>query len=346
MENSLLKKRTIGLDVLKYLSCFLVILAHVEFPGKIDEYTILFCRTAVPAFFMITGYFYTQTRERKRETKQIKKVFVLFLVANLLYAVWMVAKLVMAGKSVAEYVKGFLNWRTLIEFLFFNQSPHKNSVWYLSALLYALVVLWLVGKKISLKKLYPLIPVLLAINLVLGAYSEVIFGCEISVVYSRNFIFYAIPYILLGDFMYNNKDKFSKTTSLILVPVFLATTLAEYFILSRGHESFVREHFISSFFLTFCLFNLFLKCESSMAGKSFFEKIAGYGQKYTLVIYIVHSIIIDFWIKGFDFITSRVEGVSLILNCLEPIAVLIASTIFAWLFSIVESKVKRKAKSN
>ena len=79
-----------------------------------------------------------------------------------------------------------------------------------------------------------------------------------------------------------------------------------------------------------------------MAGKAVFETLARYGQKYTLVIYIVHSVIIDFYIKGFDFITSRIESVAPVLNCLEPIAVLIASTIFAWLFSIVEGKLKKK----
>ncbi|MBR5272379.1 MAG: acyltransferase [Clostridia bacterium] len=344
MEKSLIGNRTMGLDVLKYLCCFLIILLHVEFPGKLDERITIFCRMAVPIFFMITGYFYTQTHERKRETKQIKKIFILFVVANLLYVVWVFAKLIMSGESVSEYVKGFLNVRTLIEFLVFNQSPHKNSVWYLSALLYALVLIWILGKlKISTRKLYPLIPFLIVANLILGTYSVAIFGREFSVVYSRNFIFCGLPYILLGDFIYNYKDRFKKSVFTVLIPVFLCTTVLEYLILSGRYDSFVQEQFISTFFLSFCVFNFFLKCENIFVGNAIFRKIAHFGQKYTLVIYVIHSIVIDFWIKGYGFISSKVESFSLALNILEPIVVLIVSTVCAWIASVIGKKLSKRS---
>lgn len=65
------------IDVLKAISAFLIVCIHAPFPGEISAYFIVFARMAVPVFFMITGYFYSDTVARHNEKHQIMKIFCL-----------------------------------------------------------------------------------------------------------------------------------------------------------------------------------------------------------------------------------------------------------------------------
>ena len=65
MLNQESKKRNIWLDLFKVLLCFLVVCIH--FAGKHYAHHPLY-RVAVPAFFMISGYFlYHSSQERRQE---------------------------------------------------------------------------------------------------------------------------------------------------------------------------------------------------------------------------------------------------------------------------------------
>ena len=53
-------------------------------PKIIGGYWIALCRTSVSIFLMMSGYFYNQ----ESAIKQIRKVAILFIEANLIYCVW------------------------------------------------------------------------------------------------------------------------------------------------------------------------------------------------------------------------------------------------------------------
>ena len=57
----------------------------MPFPGKVGAYFTALTRVAVPIFFMITGYFYSDTIKRHRECVQIKKIALLVVEANLFF---------------------------------------------------------------------------------------------------------------------------------------------------------------------------------------------------------------------------------------------------------------------
>ena len=80
--------RADNIDVLKAICAFLIVCIHVPFPGVAGEYFTALTRIAVPIFFMITGYFYSDVIDRHREVIQIKKIFRLLIEANLLYLLW------------------------------------------------------------------------------------------------------------------------------------------------------------------------------------------------------------------------------------------------------------------
>ena len=58
--NKIDKNRNLGVDILKFLCAFLVVMIHAPIQG-VSQYTTPIARIAVPIFFMITGYYYSIT---------------------------------------------------------------------------------------------------------------------------------------------------------------------------------------------------------------------------------------------------------------------------------------------
>ena len=85
MEN-VVNQRLNNLDVVKAICAFLVICIHISYKEDLGNIITPLCRIAVPLFFMITGYFYHKTS--KKPLKQIKKVLILTILANLLYFIF------------------------------------------------------------------------------------------------------------------------------------------------------------------------------------------------------------------------------------------------------------------
>ena len=75
--------RNYGLDLLKAICAFMVVSIHSPFPGLLGDIFIPLARIAVPIFFMITGYYYSHTKEHKKEKKQIIKLLKLCVSANI-----------------------------------------------------------------------------------------------------------------------------------------------------------------------------------------------------------------------------------------------------------------------
>lgn len=73
-----------SLDALKTICAFMIVCIHMP-PKVIGEgYLIALSRIGVPIFLMISGYFY----KKESAMKQIKKIAILFIEANLLYCAW------------------------------------------------------------------------------------------------------------------------------------------------------------------------------------------------------------------------------------------------------------------
>ncbi|MBQ1991839.1 MAG: acyltransferase family protein, partial [Clostridia bacterium] len=110
-------QRNNGLDLLKTICAFMIICVHAPFPGLLGDIFTPLARIAVPVFFMITGYYYSLTKERKKEKKQIIKVLKLFLSANVLYVFWSLVKVVMNGDSITAFIGDVFSIKTILGFL-------------------------------------------------------------------------------------------------------------------------------------------------------------------------------------------------------------------------------------
>lgn len=192
-----IKTRNRNVDVLKAVCAFLVVCIHAGFSGKLGEYILLFARVAVPVFYMITGYYYRENRKRK----QIVRIIVLIVQANLLYCFLKIVLALFTRHGIVTYMESIVNLPNLWKLLVFNVSPFSGPLWYLNALLYVLLLYGLLIDKYEIEKFeIHIVGVLLIVGLVLGKYSFLIkmtFPSEVS----RNAYFVGFPFFLIGRFM-------------------------------------------------------------------------------------------------------------------------------------------------
>ena len=201
------KRRWTCIDILKCLAAIAVVEIHkpLEIQGG-DEFLIL-CRFAVPVFFMITGFFYPETVAKKRELKQFGKIFTITIGANLFYLLWEILLAVEKRENIKEALLARFEERVPEDFILWNFSPLSPHLWYLQALLYVLVIAFIV-EHLGLRKLaYLAIPVLLAGSLIKGSYSLFFVGKEdCHIYYARNFLYCGLPFFWLGCWFGSRKE--------------------------------------------------------------------------------------------------------------------------------------------
>lgn len=328
-------KRIASLDILKYIACFFVINIHMDIPTFLLNIIQPLLTTAVPVFFMITGFFYNETVGSGSKKRQIRKIAILALVGNLIHIGWRCFKHLLNGEPIQAFVAEVMNPEALLNLVVFNQPVWRTSMWYINALLIVLVLIYRV-KWVDPQKLYLLIPVLLVLNLVLGTYSFILPGNEhILLCYSRNFLLCGIPYFLLGNYVSSKKQSICKLFGkwqcccLFWIVGCFELWILNYFGLLQHND-----HLASSLFLSLSLFCVFAK-DTFVVG-SLGEKIANIGRKYSFVIYVTHSIIIEIFSKIINYASDEpfvVNSFALI----GPILVLLVSTLFAYCLKLCEN---------
>ena len=286
MKTQVRKERNAGFDFLKYICAFLIICIHTDFFGK--SAVLLIARAAVPVFFMITGYFFSTVVERGRQHQQISKILKITILANAVYLLWSLA---ISIGSVGETLRSWADISVWLKFLFLNLSPFRSHLWYLSAHLYVLIIACILEKAGIRHKIYVLIPILLALNLVLGNYSGLIFGTAIPLEYSRNFLLIGFPCFLLGDLLYQRRNsRHPKNGTLVIVLIgSLALSLAEVLLLTKL-ECYENQDFtLGNIFTAYAMFSL-VGNNPTFFENSLCKKVAWMGTHLSLGIYIFNAI--------------------------------------------------------
>ena len=313
------QSRADNIDILKAICAFLIVCIHVPFPGRVGAYFTALTRIAVPIFFMITGYFYSDAVARHKEKRQIKKILYLVVEANVLFFIWNIALNILRRENIVAYIRSIFTGMNLLKFFLLNESPLAGHLWYLGAILYVLGIVLLVDKFNCQKILYCLTPVLLITDLVLGKYSLLIFHREFPYILVRNFLCVGIPYFCIGNFIREKRcsEKWNGKTLRVLILVFAITSLAERFVLVNVGLNATRDHYISTTLLSICLFVYALKSNWRN------ERVAVIGRKYSTWLYIIHPI----FITAFAVITGKL-GIKSIYRCIAPIMVYCATLMF------------------
>ena len=226
-------------------------------------------------------------KEQHKELAQIRKIFKLFLLSNLLFFFFSLLQVLVKRESIALFFTSSFSARSLVKFFVLNESPFGGHLWYLGAILYVLLIVFFVEKKRDRKILYPLIPVLLLLDLILGKYSLMLLGKSIPYIVVRNFLFVGLPYFLLGDLLYRFKITFSVKKLYIFSLFFACTTVAERLLLEHFNLNASRDHYISTTFLAVSLFLIAVQYERKKTSR-LQDALCFIGAKLSSGIYILH----------------------------------------------------------
>ena len=292
-------------------------------------YTAL-ARIAVPIFFMITGYYYINIKKSNRQVYQLKKIAILMLIANVLYAVWQSLIWIISKKNFVDYWRVALSCESLKKFFILNESPFASHLWYLSALLYVLTIVFILDKLKLLKILYYTFPFLLIGDLVLGKYSLLIFGDDFPYLLVRNFAFVGMPYFTIGMLIRRNREriiKMQKKTLIILVGVFVISNILERYVLIYFKYNAIRDHYISTTFLAVNLFILFLNYYSNTSAGKLGKIAAQIGRNYSSGIYIIHPLLHTVMYKVTGFL-----GVQYVYAGIAPVVIYFLSLLSVMLW--------------
>lgn len=299
-----------SLNTLKGIACIGVVILHCKFPGEAGKAISYLFKFAVPCFFMISGYFLyandaNKVRERclRRFTKNLK----LLLWATVLYSGLDIIKIAHEGSF---YLQDWLSLNfSLSELLpkivlgsFFN-----GTMWYLHALLWSYICIYLLSKIANLQRLHWLAFALLFLHLIVRLYARTQGFEWFSPKYFSNFAGFGVPFILIGYILaaYYEKLKSFKDSQLLgLSALGFVMQYAEYYVFKQPMDIF-----LGSIFFSIGLFAFALKHPTQQ-----FNKPLNYiGEKLSLTIYIEHIAVL--WLMA------------LFINC--------DSTIFQWLQPII-----------
>lgn len=330
-----MKNRINSIDIIRVVAAFFIICIHCHaFYG--NDFIIPISRIAVPLFLMISGFFWTFGEKESRK-KQVVYVVVLALSANGIYLAYKIFLSLFFGGTISM-LKDVFSINSILNFVIFNESPVGYHLWYLSALLYCLLI-YDFFEFINMQKiLYFSIPILLATDLIFGKYSVLISGKDFPHIYVRNFLFVGMPYFGIGNLLSKYKENITKINDFLIISLmvlFTFTTFAEKFFLITVNANASREHYISTTLLSVLLFVYALKHPLDNKNKVV-DKMALLGRKYTLAIYIIHPIIIQI-------IDKIIERTNLIIQKLyyytEPIVIFFVTLTYAIFYFYLKDKV-------
>lgn len=224
-----------SLNTLKFFAIFAVLCLHSGFLafGRLGYGVDLVSRFAIPVFFLISGFYSMYQDENyaleKYKTRIIRLIY-LIIISNAIYIVFFILT-----KSNFD-VWGLFTLDSCWNYIIFNVSPGTFHLWFLQALLYCYIFFWIIIKlNVNPRKLYFLIPLLIAFNLIFGEYF-LMNGIEIPRMYYRNFLLTGLPFFLLGFFIRDRQEKikelFSNKTAFCCLVVILGIIILEWSLLS------------------------------------------------------------------------------------------------------------------
>ena len=304
------------LNVWKGIGAFFVVFIHCSFPSPVGGMMNGLARFAVPLFFMVSGYF-AYGRPETVIRRRMGKTFRVFLGANLVYFFWSLFLLYqdgeLAGRAVAEFFSPASFWR----FILWNQSPFMYHLWFLGALLYCYLFYSLLLRFQLEERVYILIPLCLAANLILGEGLGIL-GSKVPVFYMRNFWVTGLPFFLWGHWFAGKQKKLSTR------PGFLVCAAAAGACLSMGEmlASGGAELYLGTIVAVGSLFLFALQKPALGRG----SLLAHIGEKDSQHIYLWQVIV--YYIISFLAEKTGMSGHAL-YSWLVPLAVCMASWLLA-----------------
>lgn len=324
-------QRIHNLDLLKFILCIFVVFLHVDTPYRV--YTTPLTRCAVPCFFIISGFLLYSENIQAKILRSIKKNTIILLWSTVVFAV------IYVPLWIRNNIPDFITWQSIVDFILFNENPFGFHLWYLSAYVYALAILYVASKRSGkgIKVIFVITPLLLLADLALGTYSRIVFGEIFNYKYARNFLFVGLPYMSIGMLLKKYAKaifgRLPRAIPIIGCVVFAATSFAEKFLLIKYDAFPIREHYISSTFLAVSLFMTFYQLQIRHA-----NILCKAGKEDSLYIYIFHPIFMTIFTILMSFCSNKLALSIYVLT--SPLIVLLSTIISIRVFRMALAKLQ------
>lgn len=272
-----------SLNLLKAVSCLIVVLLHCPLPGLLGEAVIYGLRFSVPSFFMVTGYYsYGKPSEWLRE--KMKKTLILTIGTESFSGA--VCLLIAAGSGqngISSWIHENHAFQNPVNTLLFG-SFFNGTLWYLYALFWTLAILYFFEIYIgNASILYRTIPLLLMLHIIgwilVRAYGDI----HTYVYFFRSALFYGIPFVMAGRYAAEYESKIARYLDtqkcLLLLITGVGMMILEFLI----SHTYMDLH-ASSIIITFALF--WLACRHPH--QDYIPHLRIIGKKYSMWIYIFH----------------------------------------------------------
>jgi surface polysaccharide O-acyltransferase-like enzyme len=315
-----MQSRNLNLDILKLFLSFFVVVAHLmpysyenEFQNNIAYLSHAVARVTVPLFLLISGYF---LRNKLNDFEKVKKL--IFRIAKL-FLVWQIIYL--------PIILIFFNNGLITPNIFFRDLIYGfGHIWYLNAFFLGCILVYLTRNFKNLNKF------ILAVLLLLSGYLIQI-TIELKLINnvnyinfhniigtSRNFLFFAFPYLLLGTLLDEIKILNLKTGILISgVLLIIETYIYKYFQIP------ISNIYLASFPLSIYILKAILKSESRIKIKINFNLAFG--------IYLIHF-------YPLFYISKSYPSTSIDMVFIKILAVYSASIFIFYILNKLDTKLK------
>jgi len=284
---------------------------------------------------MISGYFCL----RKEPLWVLKKsiyIFKLLFFAELFYGVWtIVSNCFLQDYLIADVlVKNFEN-KSLIQILFCG-TIFNGVLWYLYAMFWTWLFVFVIKKLKVEKKAYTLIPILLFLQVFGRFYVQNHYDISNWVFLFRNALTFGIPFVLLGMFISQYKidllEKINMRRNILIIFLGFFVMIMEYIIVRQ----YMDVH-VSTIILSIGLFLLALKLRGNVP--SIFESFKIVGGRWYTWIYLTHVFFINLVDLLYDYLEiSKMWS----MEYLRPVLVCVCSCLFAEMLENTLERVKKR----
>lgn len=324
-----MKTKNDCLNVWKGIAAFAVVLIHCVLPGTPGKVIQGIARFAVPLFFLISGYF-AYGRDDSVIRRRAGHIFRLYAGAVLVYYLWaalryFLSRRTFGGMGAELFPDGA---GTVTDVLLWNRTAMAPHLWFMGALLYCYLFYLVLLHFRWEEKVYLLVPVLLAVNLLLGEGRGII-GVEVPVRWLRSFWFTGLPFFLWGSwFSYRKKQgRLTLRTGFCLAMVAMGIALSAAECLLTGYD----ELYLGSILMAGGMFAFALAHPAFGQG----SVLARIGERDSAQIYLWHMLL-----RNFAALAFMVMGFyeTTICQTLTPFLVGAASVALAEVINVFSTK--------
>ena len=320
------------MDFVKAIAAIGVVLVHFQFPGVLGKILCSIGVCGVAFFFLVSGYYAYDTDDAAACTKLLKRFkrnLVITLIAVGVYLVFTVIEQLALG-TFEKWLENFKNPWLLPRMILLGDFEfiHGDPLWFMPALLYSYLILYLLHRfKIS-RYAYILLPLLLLLRIGVETYTNS-FGADWHL--SGNFLVGGLPVMLLGPYVASKMNVYTTTPLYLTVP-FAACSALLLFVAVNVPVFGLDVSQIFKIWLALEIFLLTIRLPDK-ATVPFFERV---GDRYSLYIYLSHYLIGTLLID----VLQSVGAPEWIRNCLLPVVVIGLALLVSMALSAIGQKRK------